>query len=306
MANTHPLLRIFRPFATVAAANVSSLVEHYLLYTIGVERRSQKTYDNRKWILEPFFNRLGIPTVESITLIDVDMLFMKRGTEVKESTLSVERQVVKSFFAYCADYMSVRLKFNYQEIRRTKPVYGRVTTFTPTQVSDVISQVANQQDRLIIALLFETGMRIGELADLERSHVDGTKIMVRGKGLKDRLVFMSVELSRAMQQHIQVLRANEKVFQPLQHHSNHRNDRYTTCTLRMRIKKEFDKSGYDMKPHQLRHSFAVNWLNRGGDIRSLQIILGHASIETTMSYLQLSDDHIKQSYNRIQGASVLT
>ena len=87
----------------------------------------------------------------------------------------------------------------------------------------------------------------------------------------------------------------------------HGGDHYTNIdTVRARIKRVFLRvMGIDMHPHQLRHAFAINLLENGANIRSIQKLLGHAKIETTMRYLGISDKYLKQDYTTHFGGSVL-
>lgn len=283
-----------------------SVVERYLEYIEKVEHLAKSTVSNRRYILLPYFKELARP-LEELTLIDVDNYFIRRASEIKTSSIGAERQAFRSFFRYCQEYLEMPMQFRWEVVRRKKDKPGRVRTFTREEVGEVVGLCDEMQDKLIISLLFETGMRISELLSLRVEDVSGTQIKVRGKGEENRVVFMSERLAEAIAHY-----GRSKgfvtgfLFRPLQSHKNHTNDRYISAyAVRDRIQRAFSRCGHKMHPHQLRHSFAVNWIMAGGDMRTLQILLGHSNIETTQYYLQFTDVQTQSIYHRVLTSSVL-
>lgn len=273
------------------------LVRNYLEYVEKVELLALSTVNNRRHILVPLFRILN-KDVHEITLQDIDKYYIQRHHEIKASSMGIEKQALRSFFKYCQEYCEMDMQFRWEVIKRKKEKPPKIATFTREQVGKVIELCDQVQDRLIIAVLFETGMRIGELLKLQITDIAGTQIQVRGKGEYDRVVYMSERLSEALSDYARGRTAGF-VFRPLQHHVNHTNDRYVSAyAVRDRIQRAFKRCGHIMHPHQLRHSMAINWLLSGGDTRSLQIILGHSNLETTQRYLQLTDTQMQAIYQR--------
>lgn len=284
----------------------SALIFRYLQH-LKTDSKSQKTIDNRRNILIPFFRKVNKEPQE-VTLQDIERYLFERAIEVKPSTLQIEKQALRGFFRYCYEYCEMDIKFRWEIIQRKKVKPPKIATFTPDEVTAVISKCKELQDKLIISLMFETGMRIGEVLSLKILDIQGTSIQVRGKGENDRMVFMTRELCKAIYDYI-AHRGDYSgfVFRPLQQHKNHDNDRYVSAYgVRGRIQKAFKQCGYKMHPHQLRHSFAKNWLMQGGDLRTLQILLGHADLTTTQRYLGLTDKETEAIYHRVQVKSVLS
>lgn len=279
----------------------SEIVSSYLLYRAKIEHCALKTVANNRDILIPFFRTVNTH-ITDLYIWDVDAYFIKRSEKIKTSTISVERQVIRSFFQYCHGYLELDLKFNPDLIKRKKVKPGKVRTFSRTEITQVINATPHIQDKLIISVMFETGIRIGELLSLRVEDISGYQIHIRGKGEVDRIVCLPPDLARTLKEHTTV----DFVFKPLQSHVNHPNDRYVSAYgVRDRIKRAFKHCGYDMKPHQLRHSFAVDWLQSGGDLRTLQLLLGHESIETTQWYLHLTNNQIEENYHKNRKKSVL-
>lgn len=286
-------------------ATASTQVVRYLNH-LRAENKSPKTIDNRRNVLIPFFRKVD-KHPEQVTIQDVERFLFERALEVKPSTLQVEKQAIRGFFRYCYEYCEMDIKFRWDVVKRKKVKPPKVATFTPEQISRVIEGCKNEQDRLIIGLMFESGMRIGEVISLQISDIEGTQIHVRGKGENDRVVFVTHDLAKALYEYV-ARRGyySGHVFRPLQQHKNHCNDRYVSAYgVRDRIQAAFKRCGIVMVPHQLRHSFAKNWLMQGGDIRTLQILLGHADLTTTQRYLGLTDKETEMIYHRVQVKSVL-
>jgi integrase/recombinase XerC len=282
------------------------LMHQYLKYIKTVEPVAKKTYDNRFIVLNRFLNEYNNPDVQAITLLDVDNYLFQRAQVVKGSTVNMDKQALRSFFEYCQTRRNIKLDFDYTMIKRSREKSPRVKTFTREEIERVLEQCDQALDAMMIAVLYETGMRIQELADLRVDDVRGCEIQIRGKGSKDRMVMITPQLSMALRYYLVDRRISRgHIFQPLQHHRNHPNEKFGTCRIRERIQRQFKRYGIDkMHPHQLRHSFALNWLRSGGDIRSLQKLLGHESIETTQYYLNLTDNHLADEYRHIIKHSV--
>jgi integrase/recombinase XerD len=276
-----------------------TLVDQY----IGSLRQeySANTVNNRMYILLPIFRELGITDVTQITLYDLDVYIDKHMNNDKPTTISTKKQVLRSFFQYCQEYREINLAFHWAAIRRKKVRAPRKKTFTRAEVMEVIEGAKHVQDRLMIGLLFFTGIRISELIGLQREHLYGTQIRIRGKGSYDRVVHIPRWLHDELTLYLSLRPDALYVFSPLQKHKTHPSDRYISAySVRERIQREFKRTlDREMHPHQLRHSFAVDWLMRGGDLRSLQVMLGHDSIETTQIYLGLTDTQTGDIYSRV-------
>ncbi len=143
------------------------------------------------------------------------------------------------------------------------------------------------RDKAILELLFSTGLRVSELCSLETDNIDLKKdeFSVRGKGAKIRLVFLSSEAKKALKNYLdkRELMDKEKLFV------------ITPRQIERVIKKYAIKAGITRKvtPHVLRHSFATDLLQNGADIRSVQKLLGHSSVQTTQVYTHVTDSELK-------------
>ena len=177
------------------------------------------------------------------------------------------------------------------------------------------SDLKSLRDKAILELLFSTGLRVSELCALPRDmNIDADELSIRGKGGKVRVVFISAEARTAVKNYLakrkdmedalfvrvdreDIKSKNTKV-------NNKREIRESSALNRHsieRIVREYaQNSGMSKRvtPHTIRHSFATDLLGNGADIRSVQALLGHASIVTTQIYTHVTDKHLKEIHKK--------
>jgi integrase/recombinase XerC len=190
------------------------------------------------------------------------------------------------------------------EIRALKKHDVRKKQLTFSEIHNVVKACKNHQDQLMIALGFEAGLRIDELRCVQYEDFRGTTLDVIGKGHKHRITYVSPELRASIDEWIAFNDwGGGYVFRPAR--LGIEGECYQNIdTIRQRIKDEFKKHGIPMHPHMLRHAFALNLLENGCSLRSIQLLLGHSNIETTMQYLQVTDKFLEKSYREHFGGSV--
>lgn len=286
--------------------DIEALLKGYLYHAQYIDNLSSKTLNNRQYILQPFVRSLEVKDATEITLEMIDDYCAKRRQIVKCSTANMERQNIRLFFQYIQAYKMIELQFDFRVIRRPRERPPRILPISEQKIREVVKTTENEQDKLIITLMYETGMRIGEIIDLKIEDIYGARIQVCGKGSKTRLVYAPMPLICALTGYCESRGITSgHVFRPLQVHYNHPAERYVSAySVRDRIEREFKRCGIKMTPHLLRHSFAFHWLDKGGDLRTLQLLLGHDSIETTQRYLGVSDDYLRDAYSRVTPNSI--
>lgn len=185
------------------------------------------------------------------------------------------------------------LKKDFGEIHMPKKDRRLPTVLTPDEVRALIGNADTEKSRLIISLLYSSGIRVSELVNLKVHDInvnDNTGWVRRGKGGKDRLFIMSPILAQGLREYLEG-RSHQYVFskeKPL-----------TTRNIQKIIKLTSARAGINKKvtPHTLRHSFATHLLENGTDIRKIQVLLGHSSLNTTQVYAHVSTEEIKKIQN---------
>lgn len=164
-----------------------------------------------------------------------------------------------------------------------------------------------KRDKAILELLFSTGLRISELCALSIDDIDMTRdeFSVRGKGEKIRVVFLSAAARNAVQEYLKNRKdMDDAMFVRYGRKMNDGGDlRLSPRAVQRLLKKYAAVAGITRKvtPHVIRHSFATDLLQNGADIRSVQALLGHASINTTQVYTHVTDKHLRDVHKRFHG-----
>jgi integrase/recombinase XerC len=168
-----------------------------------------------------------------------------------------------------------------------------------------LKTVLGLRDKAILELLYAGGLRISELCGLDLLDVDrsGRIVRVMGKGSKERLVPVNAQSIRALEAYLarrgELLATPKPGQEPEAMFLNFRGGRLTPRSIARHLDAHVLKCALARKvsPHALRHSFATHLLGGGADIRSIQELLGHASLSTTQRYTHVTWEQLQQVYD---------
>lgn len=168
--------------------------------------------------------------------------------------------------------------------------------------------LASLRDKALLETLFSTGLRVSELANLKIEEINLSKpeFTVRGKGSKVRLVFLSENSRNWIKKYLNE-RHDPNPFLFISHGSINKvdsSDKHITPRSIERLVARYARLSGIMKkvtPHTMRHSYATDLLMNGADIRSVQAMLGHASITTTQVYTHITDQQLRDVYQAFHG-----
>lgn len=289
----------------------------FLEYLEIEQNRSQKTIHNYDHYLTRLLDYAGDLRVEDIDaeLIRKWRLWLNRlGTNVSDelgtATLNYHLIALRSFLKFCAKRNISALTADKIELARSRR--KQVTWLDDDELERLFAQpdsgtLAGARDRAILELLFSSGLRVSELVGLDRDHINlkRREFTVRGKGQKDRPIFISAEAADWLQKYISLRRDNTK---PLfiRFAGNKKVDlsgnyhRLTARSVQRLVAQYALLAGITkhVSPHTLRHSFATNLLMNGADLRSVQAMLGHSNIATTQIYTHVTDPHLKAVHEK--------
>ena len=168
-----------------------------------------------------------------------------------------------------------------------------------------VNTPAGERDRVILELLYATGMRVSELAALDAAALDleQREIRVIGKGNRERLVFFGRPAARAVKAYVAhgrdvLLRGRSDADQERALLLNRAGRRLSVRGLQLVVRKYVlqTAAGAKISPHSLRHSFATHLLDHGADLRSIQELLGHKNLATTQIYTHVTTQRLKEVY----------
>jgi site-specific recombinase XerD len=159
----------------------------------------------------------------------------------------------------------------------------------------------NSRDKAILELFFSTGLRLSELCSLNRDlDLSKDEFSIRGKGEKVRVVFLSESAKVAIREYLKNRKdLDEPLFIQYSRNGSGSN-RLTPRSIERIVKYYAIKAGISKKvtPHVIRHSFATDLLSNGADIRSVQMMLGHANIATTQIYTHITDKQLRDVHKK--------
>ena len=145
-----------------------------------------------------------------------------------------------------------------------------------------------RRDKAMIEILYATGMRISELVNLKLTDIDFNRSVLKvfGKGSKERLVPYGEKAAEALRIYLE----DRKTLDSKDVFLSNRGTRITRGAFWQRIKIYIKRENLKLSisPHTLRHAFATHLLNRGADLRSVQILLGHSDLSTTQIYTHIA------------------
>ncbi|MDO5848899.1 MAG: tyrosine-type recombinase/integrase [Methanobrevibacter sp.] len=228
---------------------------------------------------------------------------LKRDKEVTQNYIYLVTVVVKKFLEfnhiYFLDEISApkRTKSLPKSLNE-KEVQDLIEAVTYNPESDNENQkIIKSRDKLILTLLYSSGLRVSELVNLIVKDIDFEErtILIRGKGDKDRVVLFDKNAKLLILEYLNLRKTDSKHL-----FTNRRGNPLTPRYVQLMIKKYGEKAGITKKvtPHVLRHSYATHLLKNGVDIRVIQQLLGHSSLSTTQIYTSVDMDTIKSVYDQ--------
>ena len=286
---------------------------------LEIERgHSLKTIENYDRYLTRFFNFSKVNSVKNITddTIREFRLFLNRqkgafarGQEagsLKKNTQNYYLIALRAFLKYLMKREVTSLSPDRIELAKIKERH--LDLISSNELERLLSSpdgnaLKASRDRAILELLFSTGLRGSELASLNRDiDLKKDELSVRGKGEKVRVVFLSFSAKDSIKKYLINRRdMDEALFIQLGRTAkNAKKLRLTPRSIERTVKGYAIKAGISKKvtPHIIRHSFATDLLSNGADIRSVQMMLGHANIATTQIYTHITDKALHEVHKK--------
>jgi len=221
---------------------------------------------------------------------------------IERSGLNIDNNAVKSYllsqdlsvntsrlqYAGLSFFFREVLKkpFTFEEIPIKKKEKTLPKVISKEKIKEIIEKTENLKHRLIIKLLYSSGLRLQELIDLKRKDLDferGLLYVRKGKGKKDRVTLISDSLKLDLLKYYSINQfKTEYIFEG-------RKGKYTKKSVQKVLDLIGRKISIKVTPHMLRHSFATHLLESGTDIRHIQKLLGHSDLKTTEIYTHVSN-----------------
>lgn len=291
---------------------------------IEIERgRAVKTIENYDRYLSRYFAQMRIKDVSDITEQSIREFRLWLNRQPGTAAGSMKRRTQNYYMIALRAFLKFLRK---REIECISPERIELAKLPERQIDIITSaelerlmkapseafkkeseehkKLAHLRDRAILELLFSTGLRVSELCALN-SDIDLTRdeVSVRGKGEKVRVVFISPTAKETVRDYLKVRKdMEEALFVDGRPNALHR---ISPRDVQRHLKKYVALAGITNRvtPHTLRHAFATDLLSNGADIRSVQQLLGHASINTTQIYTHITDSHLREVHKKFHSHS---
>jgi tyrosine recombinase XerC len=298
--------------------HLKKYIELYAFFLKNEKNYSNYTIVSYRNDLIQFFNYLKLYRIlkdDKIEYVDRSVMrkyivYLKKS-DYSARSISRKISTVRSFFKFCLRESIIKVNPTINlitpKIDKKLPYFLYLQEVNKLIETPLKNTIFGIRDRAILELLYGTGIRVGELVNLNICNIDlyEKTIIVFGKGSKERILPLGNPSIRAIQEYLtsrnlfeKKIFVNKNDLEAL--FLNRLGGRLTTRSIRRIIIKYMKMAGLNKKisPHVLRHSFATHLLGGGADLRSVQELLGHKSLSTTQIYTHITKERLKTIYKK--------
>lgn len=283
---------------------------NYCIFEKGLSDKTRESYQNDLDVYMKFLVNKGCLNVSDISDEDIREFLKVRSEKEKTTTIAHNLTVIKNFHEYLVKEGLVK-KDASEFIERPKLRKSLPKTLSMEDVDKLLDielkTVFDYRNKAMLELLYSTGLRISEAVNLTTRDIDFINCVVRciGKGNKERIVPINdyslqyIKLYYERRDKLLKNKVSDYLF--LNNHGTKLTRQGFNKILDGILKeKNITKQ---ITPHMLRHSFATHMLNGGANLRSIQMLLGHSDISTTMIYTHVAKEKVKNDYKEFHPRS---
>lgn len=303
--------------------NLPELKRRFLEYIEIEKGRSLHTVRNYEHYLDEFFKFTKASGPSEITRDTIREFRLhlnrsitgntnkKRGTTMSKKTQNYYLIALRAFLKYLAknDIKTI----SPEVIELAKVSQREIDLISPAELQRLLdapngTDITSLRDRAILEILYSTGLRVSELCSLTNDlDIGQDEFSIRGKGGKIRVVFISDNAREKLKKYLSARKDMDDglfVKTETENRGKQVSDKSLSPKFIQRIVKHYaTKAGISKKvtPHVIRHCFATGLLSNGADLRSVQIMLGHANIATTQVYTHVTDKQLREVHKKFHG-----
>ena len=283
---------------------IDQFIDFYWL-TTGASQNTLSAYRSdlnifSKWLKDIPFENVNRHLVN-------EYFSYRKDFKLSASSQSRILTCLHSFFQYLIEHQVITNdptdQMNYPKLDKKLPIFLNIQEVEKLMNAPNINSTIGQRDRAMIELLYSCGLRVSELINLSFHNINlkDEFIRVHGKGNKERMLPLG-EIA------IDYLAAYEKNVRPLllkngqcdSYFLSNRGSAMSRQNFFYIIKGYAAQAGIDkpISPHSLRHAFATHLVQKGADLRSVQLMLGHSDISSTQLYTHIQNAHLKTQHQK--------
>lgn len=231
-------------------------------------------------------------------------------TYIKTNSLNISNDTVRGYFLFLHDkkydvntirlskaslaflftnVIKIDIQFENMPTPKKKKTLPKV--LSKEEIKKILNNITNQKHKLIVEILYSGGLRLSEVINLKREHINpfnDTILIEQAKGKKDRITILSKKVKENLTNYLLETQFKSKYL------FEGRNGKYTKKSIQEILKKATKNFDKNITPHMLRHSFATHLLEAGTDIRYIQKLLGHSKLETTTIYTKVATNQLEK------------
>ena len=281
----------------------------YLLLERALAKRTLEAYRNDLALFTAYLEKRGVTQWRQVTREHIrDFLGAEKARGMAEKSVARELVSIKAFFRFLT--LEHRIPGDITAVMESPHLWRRVPdVISPEDIAKMLAvfdgdDPLSLRNRAILELLYASGLRASEICDLRTSGVDMKECMLRvvGKGSKERLVPFGRSASASLARYVAegrpaLDRTGKSPFFFLNARQGRRIGRRQIESI---VVDAGLAAGLSQRihPHMLRHSFASHLLSNGADLRVIQELLGHASVDTTQIYTSTDMQHLAQTFKK--------
>lgn len=262
------------------------------LLTEGKSKRTVKAYAD---LYKMFLAEIEKPLLE-VTTMDIRIWLAKRQQKVSLATLENNRAYLSSLFTFLAteDYRDDNPMIKIKPIKFNS---GIKKAFSDTEIDKLRSACINDRERSLMEVLLTSGVRVEEAEQLNISDIDFTNGQVdirAGKGNKPRKTFVSQVCLMHLKRYLVSRHDSEEALFVSKYKV-----RLSTRAIALELKRIAERAQVEkVHPHKFRRTFATNLFKKGMDLATIQMLMGHSEISTTMKYIVMDGDRVAAEYKK--------
>ena len=283
---------------------IDQFIDFYWL-TTGASKNTLSAYRSDLKIFSKWLNNNSLIDVDKKQI--QDYFSYRKDSNISASTQSRMLTCFHSFYQYLSDKQNLKIdpteQLDYPKLEKKLPVFLNVQEVERLLEAPNSKSLFGQRDRAMLELLYSCGLRVSELINLSYHNINlkDEFIRIHGKGNKERLLPMGeIAIDYLTKYELNSRPALLKNGQSDSYFLSNRGSAMSRQNFFYIIKDYASKAGIDkpLSPHSLRHAFATHLVQKGADLRSVQLMLGHSDISSTQLYTHIQNAQLKTQHQK--------
>ena len=283
---------------------IDQFIDFYWL-TTGASKNTLSAYRSDLKIFSKWLNNISLIDVDKKQI--QDYFSYRKDSNISASTQSRMLTCLHSFYQYLSDKQNLKIdpteQLDYPKLEKKLPIFLNVQEVERLLEAPNSKSLFGQRDRAMLELLYSCGLRVSELINLSYHNINlkDEFIRIHGKGNKERLLPMGeIAIDYLTKYELNSRPALLKNGQSDSYFLSNRGRAMSRQNFFYIIKDYASKAGIDkpLSPHSLRHAFATHLVQKGADLRSVQLMLGHSDISSTQLYTHIQNAQLKAQHQK--------